>query len=47
MSSDPISENAKATQEVAKTAGKAIDASRSLGGWLDKIFGKAIEQSVG
>lgn len=46
MSTDPISESAKATQEVAKTAGKAIDAGRGLGGWLDKIFGPGIEHTV-
>lgn len=47
MSNEPISESAKAAQEIAKTAGKAIDAGRGLGGWLDKIFGEAIEESVG
>ena len=46
MTGDPISESAKATQEVAKTVGKALDASRGLGGWLDRIFGAGIESVV-
>jgi hypothetical protein len=47
MSDDPISESAKAAQEVAKTTGKVIDVGRGLGGWLDRMFGEAIEQEVG
>jgi hypothetical protein len=42
-----ITESAKATREVAKAAGKAIDAGREAGGWLNRIFGKAIGESVG
>jgi hypothetical protein len=48
--SDPIeaaSETAKAVQEVAKAGGKAIDAGRDAGGWLDRIFGGTIEHAVG
>ena len=44
--SDPISESAKATQEVAKTTGQAIEAVSGLGGWLDRIFGEGVEHSV-
>ena len=42
-----IEETAKATQEVAKTAGKAIDASRELGGFFSRIFGGSLEQLAG
>jgi len=42
-----IEESAKALQEVAKTGREAIDASRQVGGWLDRIFGRAIEDTVG
>ncbi len=46
MVSDPISESAKATQEVSKTTGKAIDAVSDLGGWMDRMFGRAVEQTI-
>ena len=49
MSGDPteaITESAKALQEVAKAGGKAVDASRSVGGWLDRIFGQGVEDAV-
>ncbi len=42
-----IEETAKAAQELAKASSKAIDATRDVGGWLDRIFGKAIEHTVG
>jgi hypothetical protein len=42
-----IEETAKATQEVAKTAGKAIDARRELGGFFSRIFGGSLEQLAG
>jgi Abortive infection alpha len=42
-----IEETAKATQEVAKTAGKAIDASRELGGFFSRIFGGILDQLAG
>lgn len=41
-----ITEGAKALEEVAKASGKAIDASRSVGGWLDRIFGQGVEDTV-
>jgi hypothetical protein len=44
--SEALKEAAKAAQEIAKTAGKAIDATRSAGGWLDRIFGDGIEHAV-
>ena len=49
MINDPteaVTESAKALQEVAKAGGKAVDASRSVGGWLDHIFGQGIEDAV-
>lgn len=42
-----IEEAAKAAQELAKTGSNAIDAGRDMGGWIDRIFGKAIENTVG
>jgi hypothetical protein len=42
-----IEEAAKAAQELARTSGKVVDATREAGGWLDRIFGKAIEHTVG
>jgi hypothetical protein len=42
-----IEEAAKAAQELAKTGSKAIDATRDVGGWLDRIFGRAVEHTVG
>ncbi len=42
-----MEEEAKAVQEVAKTAGKAIDASRELGGFLAKYVGGPMEQALG
>lgn len=44
---DAVTETAKATQEVAKTTGKAIDSVRDVGGFLDRVFGRAIEDTVG
>jgi hypothetical protein len=44
---DAFREGAKAVQEVAKTTGKVVDASRGVGGWLDRIFGNGIEHAVG
>jgi hypothetical protein len=42
-----VEETAKAAQELAKTGSKAIDATRDVGGWLDRLFGEAIEHTVG
>jgi Abortive infection alpha len=39
-------EGAKALREIAATGGKTIDAARDAGGWLDRIFGKGIEDTV-
>jgi hypothetical protein len=44
---EAVKETAKAVQEVAKTGGKVIDAGRSVGGFLDRVFGRAIEETVG
>jgi hypothetical protein len=44
---EALKEAAKAVQEVAKTSGKAIDAGRSVGGFLNRVFGAAIEDTVG
>ena len=41
-----IEETAKAAQEIAKTTSNAIDVTRDVGGWLDRIFGQAIEHTV-
>jgi hypothetical protein len=41
-----LAENAKAVGEVAKTTSNAIDAVREAGGWLNRIFGSAIEDAV-
>lgn len=35
-----MDEEAKAVKEIAKTTGKAIDATTQFGGWLAKVFGK-------
>jgi hypothetical protein len=45
--SEMIKESAKAAQEIAKATGKAIDAGQNVGGWLDRIFGRAIEDTIG
>jgi hypothetical protein len=43
---EAFKEGAKAAQEIAKTTEKVIDATRGAGGWLDRIFGGAIEDMV-
>jgi hypothetical protein len=47
MDDGTIKHSARAARTIAKTTGKAIDAGRELGGWLNKIFGKAIVNTVG
>lgn len=42
-----MSKESKAVEEVAKAAGKAIDASRELGGFFSKYVGGSIEQAMG
>lgn len=46
-STDPVSESAKATQEVAKATGKAIDATREAGGFIAKYIAGPLEQGMG
>lgn len=43
----PIDEPAKAVQEASKTASKLIDAGTSFGAFLNRIFGAALEDTVG
>lgn len=45
--SDPITESAKAAQEIAKTAGKAIDATREAGGFIARFVAGPLEQGMG
>jgi len=45
--SNEVDESAKAVREVAGVAGKAIDAARDAGGFIDRIFGKGLEDMVG
>jgi hypothetical protein len=42
-----IEETAKATGEVAKAAGKGIDALSGLGNFFERIFGRALEEAGG
>jgi hypothetical protein len=42
-----MTEEAKAVKEVAKTAGKAIDASREVGGFISKFIAGPLEQGLG
>lgn len=44
---DPITESAKAAQEIAKTAGKAIDATQKFGGFISQYFSGTLEQGMG
>lgn len=43
----PVTETAKAVQEVAKTAGKAIDASEKFGGFISRFISGSLEQGMG
>jgi hypothetical protein len=43
----PTDESAKAVQEVAKTTGKAIDATREAGGFIARFIAGPLEQGVG
>lgn len=45
--SDDIVETAKATQEVAKTTGKAIEASEKFGEFIAKYISGSLEQGMG
>lgn len=42
-----MSDDAKAVEEVAKATGKAIDATRELGGFVSKYVGGTLEQGMG
>jgi len=44
---DPVTESAKAVQEVAKATGKAIDASQKFGGFISRFIAGPIEQGMG
>ena len=42
-----MTDETKAVEEVAKTAGKAIDASREVGGFIAKIIDRPLKQAFG
>jgi hypothetical protein len=42
MDDETIKEVARASRAIAKTTGKGIEAVRDFGGWLNKVFGRAI-----
>ncbi len=42
-----MSDETRSIEEVAKTAGKAVEAGRELGGFLSKYVGGSIEQAMG
>jgi Abortive infection alpha len=44
---DPITESAKAAQEIAKTTGKAIDATQKFGGFVSQYIAGTLEQGMG
>ena len=44
---DAISETAKATQEIAKTAGQAIGATEKLGSFIARFISGPLEQGIG
>lgn len=44
---DPVSESAKAVQEVAKATGKAIDAGQKFGGFISRFVAGPLEQGMG
>ena len=44
---DPFTESAKAVQEVAITAGKAIDVTQKFGGFISQYIAGTLEQSMG
>ena len=44
---EEIIETAKATQEVAKTTTKAIEAVNKVGSFLSKALGEPIEEAIG
>lgn len=44
---ETVKEAAKATQEIAKTAGKAIDAGEKLGRFISRFISGPLEQGIG
>jgi hypothetical protein len=44
---DALKESAKAAQEIAKTAGKLVDATTGAASWLDRLFGPGLGHAVG
>ncbi len=42
-----LDEEAKATQEIAKVAGKITDAARETGGFIARYIGGSLEQGIG
>jgi hypothetical protein len=44
---EPMDEEAKAIGEIAKTAGKAIDAGKATGSFIAKYIGGSLEQGMG
>lgn len=44
---DSITEGAKAAQEIAKAAGKGIDATREVGGFISRYIAGPLEQGMG
>lgn len=44
---DPVSESAKAVQEVAKATGKAIDTTQKFGGFISRYVAGPLEQGMG
>lgn len=47
MSDDPATASARAAEEIAKAAGKGIDAATGLGQFFDRIFGSALDELGG
>lgn len=45
--SEEVIESAKAAQEIAKTAGKVVDASEKLGGFIAKYTAGSLESAMG
>lgn len=45
--SEEVIESAKAAQEIAKTAGKVVDASQKLGGFIAKYTAGSLESAMG
>ena len=44
---EALKESAKATQEVAKAAGKGIDAAQKIGKFVSRVVGGTLEQGMG